>query len=129
MILDSTVVNDAIRGNHGAIERLVELRDAETPVALSSLTVFEVGVGLRGAATQYRERFEEQVSALVVLAVGEAEARQAVSIQHDLLDRGERIGARDVLIAATAVRSADPRILTRNVDEFERVDELDVETY
>lgn len=35
----------------------------------------------------------------------------------------------DVLIAGTALERADPRVLTRNVDEFDRVAELTVETY
>ena len=129
MILDSTFVHDVIREESAAVNRLAELAEADTRVALSSLTVFEVGVGLRGEAEQYRASFEEQVGGLSVLPVDEADARRALSIQHDLLDRGERIGARDVLIAGTALGSGDARVLTRNVDEFARVEGLDVETY
>ena len=126
MILDSTFVHDVLREDSGAIERLTELHDSETPVALSALTVFEIGVGLRGESAQYRVEFDERVEELVVLPVTETVARRAIAIQHDLLDRGQRIGARDVLIAGTAVGSPDPRVLTRNVNEFERVDGLDV---
>ena len=129
MILDSTFVHDVIHGDDAAIARLSALRETDTPVALSSLTVFEVGVGLRGESARYRQRFDEQVKELVVLPVSESAARRAVKIQHDLLDRGERIGARDVLIAGTAIGSPDPRVLTRNVGEFERVDGLEVESY
>ena len=129
MILDSTFVHDVVHENDAAVNRLVELRDDGTPVALSALTVFEIGVGLRGKAAKYRDRFDEKIEDLVVVPVGEAIARRALNIQHDLLDRGERIGARDVLIAGTTVESGDPRVLTRNVGEFERVEGLDVETY
>jgi tRNA(fMet)-specific endonuclease VapC len=55
-------------------------------------------------------------------------AWEAVQIQHELLDRGKRIGAVDVLIAGKA-RSHGMTVLTRSVDEFERVDGLAVETY
>ena len=129
MILDSTFIHDVIREDEAAVNLLAQLSESGTRVALSALTVFEVGVGLRGEAAQYRESFDEQVGSLVVLPVGEADARRALTIQHDLLDRGERIGARDVLIAGTALESADPRVLTRNVDEFARVEGLDVESY
>ena len=129
MILDSTFVHDVIREESAAMNRLAELSEAGTRVALSALTVFEVGVGLRGEGAQYRESFDEQIAGLVVLPVGEADARRAMDVQHDLLDRGERIGARDVLIAGTALGSADARVLTRNVGEFSRVEGLDVETY
>ena len=129
MILDSTFVHDVIRENDAAVNRLGELSEAGTPVALSALTVFEVGVGLRGESAQYQERFTAQVDDLAVVPVGEADAQRALDVQHDLLDRGERIGARDVLIAGTALGSTDPRVLTRNVDEFARVEGLEVETY
>ena len=129
MILDSTFVHDVVHEDDAALNRLVELSEANTPVALSALTVFEVGVGLRGETAQYRERFDEKVADLVVLPVAEADARRALAIQHELLDRGERIGSQDVLIAGTALGSADPRVLTRNAGEFERVEGLDVETY
>ncbi|KYH23762.1 tRNA(fMet)-specific endonuclease VapC [Halalkalicoccus paucihalophilus] len=129
MILDSTFVHDVLRNDSDAIEQLVELRDSETPVALSTLTVFEVGVGLRGESAQYRAEFDERIDELVVLPVTETVARRAIAIQHDLLDQGQRIGARDVLIAGIAVGSPDPRVLTRNVDEFARVDGLDVNGY
>jgi predicted nucleic acid-binding protein len=129
MILDSTFVHDVVHENDAAVNRLAELHDDGTPVALSALTIFEVGVGLRGETAQHRDHFDEKIEDLVVVPVGEAIARRALNIQHDLLDRGERIGAGDVLIAGTAVGSGDPRVLTRNVDEFSRVDELDVETY
>ena len=129
MILDSTFVHDVLRNDSDAIEQLVELRDSETSVALSALTVFEVGVGLRGESAQYRAEFDERIDELVVLPVTETVARRAIAIQHDLLDQGQRIGARDVLIAGTAVGSQDPRVLTRNVDEFTRVNGLDVSGY
>lgn len=129
MILDSTFVHDVVHENDAAINRLAELRDARTPVALSALTVFEVGVGLRGETAQYRDHFDAKIEDLVVVPVSESIARRALTIQHDLLDRGERIGPRDVLIAGTAVGSPDSRVLTRNIDEFQRVDGLTVETY
>ncbi|UOO95162.1 type II toxin-antitoxin system VapC family toxin [Halococcus dombrowskii] len=57
--------------------------------------------------------------------------RRTPGVGHpvDLRDRGERIGAREMLIAGTALGSSDPRVFTRNVDEFERVEGLDVENY
>lgn len=88
MILDSTFIHDVLREDDGAISHLTELRNAGTLVALSALTVFEVGVGLRGESAQYRDRFNDAVDDLVVLPVTEATARQAVLIQYELLDRG-----------------------------------------
>lgn len=129
MLLDSTFLHDLVRDEPAAVSRLEALIDAGTPVAVSSLTVFEVGVGLQGAAEQHREQFRAAVDELEEHPLGPAEARRALDVQRTLYDRGEPIGAVDVLIAATAAEREDATVLTRNVDEFERVDGIAVETY
>lgn len=128
MILDSTFINSLVCTDPDAEAKLAELIDAETPVVASSLTVFEVGVGLRGEAARYRQRFDGVVDDLDVAPLGVPEARRGESIQRELYDRGEPIGVVDALIAATAVER-DEDVLTRNVEEFERVEKIDVVTY
>lgn len=129
MLLDSTFIHDLVRGDDAAVTKLQELVADETPVTISPLTVYEVGIGLRGDAASLRERFQGVVDDLETAPLGVRQAERALAIQHRLLDRGERIGAVDVLLAGTAATLSDPRVLTRNVDEFERVDAIDVETY
>jgi predicted nucleic acid-binding protein len=129
VLLDSTFLHDLIRGDDDAVAKLDELERAGVSVAISVLTVYEVGVGLRGESTMAGNRFWMAVDDSETIPLGVREAREAIGIQHELLDRGERIGAVDVLIAATAARTADRCVLTRNVDEFERVGGISVETY
>lgn len=129
MILDSTFLSDLVRERSVAVDYLEQLIRSKTPVAVSSLTVYEVGIGLRGAATQHREQFDSMIEDMEVVSLGQRESQRALEIQHGLKDEGEQIGAVDVLIAATAAERPDSRVLTRNVDEFARVDEIDVETY
>lgn len=129
MLLDTTFISDLIRGTDAAVAKHEELKDTGAPIALSALTVFEAGMGLRGVSKDVREEFDRTVGRLDVVPLGEAEARRAVTIQTELMDSGDRIGSVDVLIAASAAESADPAVLTRNVDEFSRVEEIDVETY
>ncbi len=129
MILDSTFLHDLLRDDPDAVERLHELIDVRDPVALSSLTVFEVGIGLRGDAEAYRAQFADVVDRLEVIPLGVDEVQAALNIQRTLYDRGEPIGAVDALIAGTAARQKDARVLTRDIDEFERVDTIAVESY
>lgn len=129
MILDSTFLNDLVRTDDDAVETLDKLIVSGTSVAISSLTVFEVGVGLRGPGNQYRERFQTIIEDIEEVPFGPNEARTALEIQRELYDRGEAIGAVDVLIAGTAADRPDPTVMTRNVDEFGRVDGITVETY
>ena len=129
MILDSTFLHDLVRGDDDAVAKLEELIETERPVALSALTVFEVGVGLRGSAATYREQFDTVIDDLEVVPLGREEADYALEIQQVLYDRGEPIGAVNVLIAGTTAIRNDATVLTRNVDEFSPVDGIDVETY
>lgn len=129
MILDSTFLSDLVRERPVAVDYLERLIDTRTPVAISSLTVYEVGIGLRGVATQHRDQFHATVDDMEVVSLGQRESQRALEIQHRLKDQGAQIGAVDILIAATAAERPDSRVLTRNVDEFARVGEITVETY
>ena len=129
MLLDSTFIHDLVRQDDAAVAMLEDLIDEGTPVTISPLTVFEVGIGLRGDAAGLRERFQGVVDELDTAPLGARQAERALAIQHRLYDHGEPIGAVDVLLAGTAATLSDPRVLTRNVDEFVRVEAIDVVTY
>lgn len=129
MLLDSTFLHDLVRQDDAAVNTLEELIATDTPVALSTLTVFEVGIGLRGDAARLRDRFDDVVDEMVVIPLGREQAERALSIQHPLYDRGEPIGAVDALLAGTAATLDDSRVLTRNVDEFARVEAIKVVEY
>ena len=126
MLLDSTFLIDLLDQRDAAETKLEELVETDTPVSVSTLSVYEVGLGLR---ENDHNTFDEIVASVVILPLGLGESYRALSIQRTLYDRGEPIGDVDSLIAATAAESADPRLLTRNVDEFTRVEGVDVETY
>jgi tRNA(fMet)-specific endonuclease VapC len=127
MILDTTFVIDLIAGDSAAKATLDRLHDEEAVVGVSALTVYEVRIGLRGESE--RDRYDTVTDLMRVHSLTGPVSRNAVEIQRTLRSAGKQIGDIDALIAATAVESGDPRLLTRNVGEFERVDELDVETY
>ena len=126
MLLDSTFLSDLLDSLDAATDTLESLIESDAPVAVSPLSVYEAGLGLR---ENEHDRFDGILASMVVFPLGETESRRALAIQRTLSDRGEPIGDVDSLIAATAVESADPRVLTRNVDEFERVEDLAVESY
>lgn len=126
MLLDSTFLIDLLDRRDAATTKLEELVETDTPISVSTLSVYEVGLGLQESE---REEFDEILASVVVLPFGLGESYRALSIQRTLSDRGEPIGDVDSLIAATAAESADPRVLTRNVDEFTRVEGVDVVMY
>ncbi|MDL5363157.1 PIN domain-containing protein [Halalkalicoccus sp. NIPERK01] len=126
MILDSTFLIDLLDRLDAAEHTLEELIETETPVAVSPLSVYETGLGLR--EDEY-EAFHEILASITILPLGLAESQRALGIQRTLYGQGTPIGDLDALIAATAIESPDPRVLTRNVDEFDRIEAIEVESY
>ena len=127
MILDTTFVIDLIDNDPEAKAKLDELHNDEVLVGLSALTVYEVGIGLRGK--NERDRYDTATDLMRVHPLTGPISQKAVEIQRALRSAGEQIGDVDALIAATAAGSGDRRLLTRNVREFERVGGIEVETY
>ena len=99
-------------------------------VYISAVTVSELLVGVYRADTQERRvkrtALVESVLARVSVLPFTAEvARLHAQLLADLMGRGQKIGAHDLIIAATALHHGFP-VLTNNVREFERVTGLDV---
>lgn len=126
MILDSCFLIDLMAGDEGAIAKLDELTENASPMALSAITVTEVGIGLGGDAE--REAFDRLVDRMTVVPFDHRTGRRAARIQRELYRDGRPIGALDLLIAATAVERGEP-VVTRNVTEFTRVPDCSVSPY
>jgi predicted nucleic acid-binding protein len=127
VLLDSAFLIDLLDEDAGAVAKLDELEEEQTPVSIPALVVVEVSVGLSVVSEQHL--FDDIIGSIPVLPLDRAAADRAVDIQRDLRGAGEEIGAVDVMIAGTAAASSDPTVLTRNVDEFDRVAAIDTETY
>lgn len=129
MILDTTFVIDVLNGDDRAKRRRVEL-DERGDMAISPITVFELTEGARlSDRTEAEQRaIIEFCSRIRVVPLDTGIASLAGELSAALIGRGERIEVEDVLIGATALW-LDDAILTRNVDHFERIDELAVEAY
>jgi len=115
-------------------ERAVERKDAidreATPVSMSAVTRFELFTGTERLDDPgpERRRVQRVVERFPTLSVTPAVADRAGKLHGGLAATGEPIGARDAMIGATALENDLP-VLTRNVDEFRRVQGLKVETY
>lgn len=98
--------------------------------AVASITVSELLVGVyRSAPSRRRQQREAFVEGIVdrwpVLSLDVQVARVHARLGSELQQRGQRIGAHDLIIAATAL-AHDRALLTHNVREFQRVPGLTV---
>jgi len=99
--------------------------------AMSSITAAELLIGARLTPPAQRKQHEKTVgnyfSEFAVLDFDIHCARQWVTITAELREKGQLIGAHDLLIAATALRHGYS-VATFNAREFSRIPNLTVIT-
>jgi tRNA(fMet)-specific endonuclease VapC len=129
MILDSTFLIDVLRGDE-SVSSIIENVDSSGTAFVSSITVMELseGIHLSDATERERDAVHELLTDLTELSFDRDCALQAGEINGALVSSGEPIDTADVMIAATAIVH-DQAVVTRNVDHFERIDDVDVLSY
>lgn len=129
MILDTSFLIDVLRGNDAIteLERELDERDVGVVTALSVMELCE-GIHLTDATDAERERVQRLLEGLTHATFDRESAMLAGKYSAKLTDAGARIEIEDVVIAAIARQRNEP-ILTGNPDHFERLEDVDVETY
>jgi predicted nucleic acid-binding protein len=123
IVADTDVLIDARRGRE-PIRTRVDGDIARGALATTAVTAFELWAGARTSIEA--ERIDALLSAVDVLPLDHAAAREAGRLRRELEARGERIGIADCLIAGICL-SRGLALLTRNVEHFGRVEGLVVE--
>src|SRR5687768_4845257 len=117
-----------------AVERILAgntdlQRTFPTSPVVSAVTIAELRMGIELADDSHRQDRQRFVVAVLenvaVIPFGLGEAAAYARIAAVLRRAGQRIGERDLLIAATAVANGHS-VITLNASEFERVPGLTV---
>ncbi|MBI5444120.1 MAG: type II toxin-antitoxin system VapC family toxin [Deltaproteobacteria bacterium] len=129
VIFDSSEII-ALERDRAEAESLVVGRPDE-PFGISVVTVAELLHGVERAGTEgrriRRQAFVEKVLEFFpVFPFDTSVARIYARIWASLAQRGQTVGAHDLIIAATAI-SLDYAVVTHNRRDFERVEGLRVE--
>lgn len=130
MIQDTSFLIDVLRGDDNA-ETVLELLERENrPEKVSSITSLELYEGVQRSNKPEDEK--RQVLAVLdskhVIPADHSVMRHAGELSGRLIDAGDRIDREDCIIAATAIQEDEP-VLTRSGTHFERIPNVDVETY
>lgn len=130
MIVDTSFVIDLMQGDPDALATLEELEDGSESLHVPSLVFYELWEGIQRSDEPLRERDEVQavLEAHPGLDLTPAAARRAGRLSGDLIERGEMLDDVDVLLAGMALEEGRG-IVTRDGDDFERVDGVEVEGY
>ena len=120
----------SLERNADNIDTLVRGREEE-PFGISVVTVAELLHGVERADTEPRKTkrlaFVEKVIELFpAFPFDTAVARIYARLWATLAKKGERVGAHDLIIAATAI-SMDYTIVTANARDFERIEGIRIE--
>lgn len=127
-LLDTNAAIALIKGKPAALRtRLQRVAAKDTPVAISSIVLFELWYGVARSERQREnaERLRVFLSgAIGVAPFDEEDASRAGELRATLESAGTPIGPYDLLIAAQALRM-NATLVTANVSEFARVRGLD----
>ena len=128
-LLDTNVLSDFARGDHGVVARLRQ--EAPPQLAVSAITEMEVEYGLArnpNLAPRVREAMRMLLNTISVLPFEREDARVAAQLRASLNSLGTPIGAYDLLLAASALRRG-LKIVTHNEREFVCVGGLGLEDW
>ncbi|MCG1004480.1 MULTISPECIES: PIN domain-containing protein [Halobacterium] len=106
--LDSSVIIDMLAGVDATVEYVQ--RQPE-PYLTSSLCVFEVLNGKLGSGSTDVRAARRDFDGVHAIDLTEDVAIEAAALQDALLDDGQRMAARDLLIAATAKSTGDELVV------------------
>lgn len=121
LVLDSTVLIDALRGRPAA-ERLRGLRRVGTEPWVCAVSVEEIWRGLRVGEEPHARRL---IGALRLAPLGASEGQRAGLWRREAASHGITLHQADCLIAAAAV-GIGAALATANVADFP-MDDLDVQ--
>jgi tRNA(fMet)-specific endonuclease VapC len=127
-LLDTNTCIAAMRGNQNVILRLQ--RSSPADCAISTITSFELLTGVHKCREPLSEEAKVKLllGAVAVLDFGDDAALKAAMIRCKLESGGRTIGPYDLLLAGQAV-AANLILVTNNIREFSRIDELVLEDW
>jgi hypothetical protein len=134
MIVDTSFVLDVIESVEAALAKERELEAASVPLAIPTMTVLElyIGIGKVDASRAERQRVEAVLGSYPLVDQTASISRRAGRLLGERMaktDMGEGpgIGKSDAVIAATALERDEP--VLAGDGHFEAIPGLEVETY
>lgn len=127
-VLDTNTVIYFFKGE-GRVAKVL-LEHSPQDIAIPALVLFELetGIAKSNSPDKRRQQLAELTSVVRILPFGQREASAAASVRVALERRGMPVGPLDVLIAGTALAHG-ATLVSRNLREFARVDNLAVEDW
>ena len=128
--VDTSIFVDCLRKNVVLSSKRFLESIGERHIGLtSSITVAELSVGAHlSKQTSAIEKTLEILNIVEVVNIDQDVAIEGGKIYSDLVKNGKTIELNDCLIAATSLSMGISKIVTRNINHFERIEQVEVLT-
>lgn len=128
-ILDTNIISYIIKNRDFSLIDKFEVVSKKHAIGVSSITVAELYYGVRKRGSQKLEVLvNEFLLPLQRYPFDENAAFEYGNIRTDLESKGNTIGPNDLFIAAHA-KALDAVLITNNIKEFQRVENLVIENW
>ena len=130
MIEDTSFIIDVLHDAPDALQYLDVIEKEKRPEKVASITVLELyeAVPQLDVPEERQRKILDVLDTRHIVSGDETVMRKAGKLSGELRSRGEEIDREDCIIGATALLNDEP-VVTRNTNHFERIDDVDVETY
>jgi len=128
MIADTSFLIDLLMKKEEAVKKAEKLEKENKGYSITTPTLYELWAGVSRSDADEKDEILDIIESQIIYGLDEESSLAAGKIQRKLLQQGDRIGHIDALIAGIT-RSNSNKILTGNVTEFDRVENLEVEDY
>jgi predicted nucleic acid-binding protein len=130
MIEDTSFLIDIINGDEDAAATLELLERENRPEKIAAITSLELyeGIECSQKPADEKQAVLRVLDSKHVIPADHSIMKHAGELSGRLVSEGQRIDREDCIIAATAIQENEP-VLTRNRSHFDRVPNLEVETY
>ncbi len=126
-VLDTTFLIDVLKGKKETLNMIKSGR----PLITTQICMYEIirGMLLREESPDKILSARDIMGDFRVINLDDASIIKAAEISSDLTKKGKIISDCDCLIAGMALANGITKVVTRNVEHFNRIKGLEVETY
>ena len=130
MIADTSFLIDIMKYDKDAIRKAEEIEKKGNSIAVTSISIFElfIGVSLSIIQDQERNKINRILNGLSIISFDEDSAREAGKIYAQKRKNGAAIEPEDSMIAGICSRRNEI-LITRNIKHFSDIEGLRVESY
>ncbi len=123
MILDSDIIIDFLKNDKKVKEKILKIKETEK-LKTTTINTFEILKGFF-ALNKKENEIEQFINSLTVLNFDFNSSQKAAEIFDNLRKKGEITDALDLFIASITITNNE-KLLTRNIQHFKRIPELEI---